>query len=512
MSSKMNRRMLLRGAAGFTLALPFLPSLLGRGKEAHAAGGPKRFVALATQHGGVWQPRMYPNDATLTQKVSYAGHEVRRGNLALEVANGVASLSPVLAGDASKLTSALVQKMNVLRGLDVTFYLAHHRGGHLGNYADNDGNGADGQAVQSKPRQTIDQVLAYSDKFYADLSSIRERSIVTGGSGMSHGFSNPGNQTGEIQRVTPENDSLALFNKIFVPPADPTQTRPPIVDRVLEDYKRLRNGNRRLSAKDRQRLDDHMDRVNELERKLNVSASCGDLQVPQASSTDEWENSSFSVDPEAQKRFWQLMNDVIVAAFACNTSRIVTMNVADHFSSFVGDWHQDVAHQANVSAEQHEIIFQAHRRFFEDVFVDLVSKLDALEEATGGTALDHTLVQWTQESGCVTHDPIEMCVVTAGSADGFFTTGNYCDYRNLQKQAAKAEGSSLVDSHAGLVYNQWLGNVMQSMGLSPPDYETDGYGGYGLVQLSTESWYGGYNKYGSAELGVMGEILPFLKA
>lgn len=512
MSSKMNRRMLLRGAAGFTLALPFLPSLLGKGKEAHAAGGPKRFVAMATHHGGVWQPRMYPNAATLTEKMSYAGHEIRRGALALEVANGVASLSPVLSGDSTKLTSALVQKMNVLRGLDVTFYLAHHRGGHLGNYADNDGNGSDGQTVQSKPRQTLDQVLAYSDKFYTDLSSIRERSLVIGSGGMSHGFSNPGNQSGEIQKVTPEENSLALFNKIFVPPADPTQTRPPIVDRVLEDYNRLRNGNRRLSAKDKQRLDDHMDRVHELERKLNVNASCGDIQVPTASSSDELNNSSYSVDPESQKRFWQLMNDVIAAAFACNTSRIVTMNVADHFSSFVGDWHQDVAHQANVSADQHEIIYQAHQRVFEDVFLDLASKLDALEDASGGTVLDHTLVQWTQESGCVTHEPIEMCVLTAGSADGFFTTGNYCDYRNLQKQAAKIEGTSLVESHAGLVYNQWLGNVMQSMGLAPSDYETDGYGGYGLVQLSTESWYGGYQKYGDAELGVMSEILPFLKA
>jgi len=512
MSSKMNRRMLLRGAAGFTLAIPFLPSLLTNEKEAHAAGGPKRFVALATYHGGVWQPHMYPNDATLTQTTSYAGHNVRRGTLALEVADGVASLSPVLSGDATKLTSTLAQKMNVLRGLDVTFYLAHHSGGHLGNYADNAGNGDDAITVQSKPRQTIDQLLAYSDKFYSDLSSIRERSLVIGGDGLSHGFSNPGNQSGEIQRLTAEYDSLALFNKIFVPPADPSETRPHIVDRVFEDYKRLRDGNRRLSARDKQRLDDHMDRVNELQRKLNVSASCGNVQVPQSSSVDEWSNSSYYIDPEAQKRFWQLMNDVIVAAFACNTSRIVTMNVGDNFSSFVGDWHQDVVHQANVSVQQHELNAQSHQRFFQDVYLDLISKLDALDDATGGTVLDHTLVQWTQESGCMTHEPTEMCVVTAGSADNFFTTGNYCDYRNLQKPATIADGSNLVNSHVGLVYNQWLGNVLQSMGLSPSDYETDGYGGYGLVQLSTEGWFGGFDKYGSEELSVMNEILPFLKA
>ena len=505
-----NRRMWLRGAAGCLLAIPFLPSIVGE-KEARAAGGSKRFIALGTQHGAVWAPRMVPPDAMLTQTATYAAHEIRRGNLVLDVANGIAGLSPVLSADSGKFTQALVQKMNVLRGLDVTFYLAHHRGGHLGNYADNDGNGTDGKTVQAMPRPTIDQVLAWSDVFYTDLNSIKERSIVAGSKGMSHGYTSPGTQSGDIQFIAPQNDSLAIFNKIFVPPADPGGQRPPIIDRVLEDYQRLRNGNKRLSSGDKQRLDDHIDRINELERKLSVTASCGSIMPPLSSSTDEL-GSSFGVDPMAQKRFWQLMNDVVVAAMACDTCRVVTMNVGETFSDYVGDWHQDVAHQANVSAERHELIFAGHRRFFEDVFVDLVSKLDGLVDPNGGTVLDHSLVQWTQESGTVTHDPIEMTVVTAGSADGFFTTGNYCDYRNLQKPAAKANGTQLVDSHAGLVYNQWLGNVLQSMGLSPATYESGGYGGYGLVQLSTEGWYGGYGKYGNDELGVMSEMLPFIKA
>lgn len=510
MAKQVNRRMWLRGAAGFALAIPFLPSIVGE-KEARAAGGAKRFIALATQHGAVWKERMVPQDATLTQTAMYGGHEVRRGNLVLDVANGIAGLSPVLSADSGIFTQALAQKMNVLRGLDVTFYLAHHRGGHLGNYADNDGNGADGKTVQAMPRQTIDQILAWSNAFYPDLSSIKERSLVIGGKGMSHGYTSPGTQSGDIQFVAPQNDSLAIFNKIFVPPPDPANQRPPIVDRVLADYKRLRDGNRRLSSADKQRLDDHIDRINELDRKLSVVASCGAITPPSSSSTDEW-SSSFGVDPAAQKRFWQLMNDVVVAAMACDTCRIVTMNVGEHFSDYVGDWHQDVAHQANVSAERHELIFAGHRRFFEDVYVDLISKLDALSDVNGGTVLDNSLVQWTQESGTVTHDPIEMTVVTAGAADGFFSTGNYCDYRNLQKPAAKASGTQLVDSNVGLVYNQWLGNVLQSMGLSPSSYESGGYGGYGLVQMSTEGWYGGYGKYGPEELGVMSEILPFIKA
>lgn len=509
MALKLDRRMFLRGAAGLTLALPFLPSLTSH-KEAHAAGGPKRFVALGTNHGGVWQPNMYPVDGVLTQKGTYGGREVRRGTLAPEVAGGIASLSPVLSADSAKLTSTIAQKMNVLRGLDVPFYLGHHRGGYLGNYADNDGNGEDGKLIKEMKRPTIDQVLAWSSTFYGDLGTILERSIVTGDGGMSHGYSSPATQSGMVQPTTPVNDSLQLFNKLFVPPDDPS-TRPAIVDRVLEDYKRLRNGNRRLSSRDKQRLDDHIERIDELERKLNVTAACGDILPPSSSSTAEW-GSTYGVDPEAQKRFWQLMNDVIVATFACDTCRIVTMHAGETFSPFVGNWHEEVAHKADKDVAKHAILAEAHQRFFEDVYLDLVTKLDALQDPNGGSVLDHCLVQWTQESGCVTHDPVEMCVVTAGSADGFFTTGGYCDYRNLGKPAHKSGNGTFVDSHIGLVYNQWLGNVLQSMGLPPSEYEQGAHGGYGLVQLSTEGWYVGYDKYGTAELGAMSEILPFLKA
>src|SRR5437763_1432154 len=51
MSTKTNRRELLRGAAGLGLAMPFLPSLAPR--EARAATPPvrKKFVALWTPNG-----------------------------------------------------------------------------------------------------------------------------------------------------------------------------------------------------------------------------------------------------------------------------------------------------------------------------------------------------------------------------------------------------------------------------------------------------------------------------
>ncbi len=506
--SNITRRTVLRGAAGFTLALPFLPSVAER--KANAANDePRRFVAFATDHGGVWQQSMYPGDTALTEQLSYASQTVRRGELPLTVSNGIAAISPVLSGDSAVLTANLAAKLNVMRGLDVTFYLAHHRGGHLGNYAENDGNGADGPTLAHRP--TIDQVMAWSDNFYPDLGTILERSLVIGAHGMSADFSSPSTRSGPVQNITPEQNSLTLFNRIFVPQEDPTEVRAPIVDRVLDDYRRLRDGNRRLSSEDRRRLEDHIDRVDELQRKLNVALSCGDIETPTQASTELY-GSDYGINPALQAQFWGLINDVIVAAFACDTCRIVSARAADHFSTFPGDWHQDVAHQANTDAGQQQILADAHQRFFEGVFLDLISKLDAVDDGLGNTLLDTSLVQWTQESGVVTHDPIEMCVVTAGSAGGWLATGQYVDYRNLARPAHQGGGGSgFANTHIGLVYNQWLGTAAQAMGLNRSEYESGSYGGYGETMLSTETWYAGYQQYGP-QLSVMGEPLPFLRA
>ncbi|RYE94104.1 MAG: DUF1552 domain-containing protein [Myxococcales bacterium] len=504
-----NRRMWLRGAAGFTLALPFLPSLAPRSAQAGPAPARRRFIALGTEHGCIRQANMLPDASKLPDQLDYAGHKVRRGDLALTVSGGRASLSPVLSASASLLTPALVKKMNVLRGFDVVPNLGHHRGGHLGNFADNDGNLEGQMGLAHRP--TIDQVLAWSKSFYPSLDTIKERSLhgaVWWGDGnLSWGYANPSTQSGTIQPLNIEYDSLALFNKIFVPPTTGPQ-RTPLVDLVLEDYKRVRHTSRRLSAADRQRLDDYMGRMSELQRKLKVNASCGSVTVPTTSSSKVREGDpSFDVNPVTQAAAWQLVNDVVVAAFACDTSRIATLRVGDTeiFSNFTGSWHHEVAHLAwkldDLTPQQN--LVASRQRIFEHVFLDLAAKLDAVQEVDG-TLLDSTLLQFTQEAGPSTHSQREMPVITAGSAAGALRTGHHCDYRNLDAPGS-GEGTESVTTHRGLLYNQWLGTVLQAMGLPPSEYESGGLGGYGLFDPKAPD-AGAYD--GARQ--VVGGIVPFL--
>jgi hypothetical protein len=480
-----SRRLVLRGAGGFTLGLPMLPSLLSpkRALGAPAFARPPRFVAITTDHGGIAGPNMYPGAASLTTQTQlFAGHQISSGPLAAsrKVEGTTASISPVLRAPAALFTEALLGKMNVLRGLDIPFYIAHHSGGHLGNHARNDGNGTDGQMVQAFPFPTIDQVMAWSPAFYTDLGSIKQRALVSGTrGGISWGYSNPAARSGAIQGLRTEASSLAMFNQIFVPggTTPPAAARKPIVDRVLESYRQLRNGNARLSAADRQRLDDHLARLAELQRRVTAVspvalASCSNVRRPVADSSAI--GYSYA-DPVKSKAKFQLINDVIVAGFMCGTTRIGLVGVGDTFEAFGGDWHQDVAHKYATTGEP--LLVSGLRNTFEWVFLDLISKLD-VEEVPGSTYLDSALVQWTQESGTATHDSASIPVVTAGSASGYFKTGLHVDYRNQTTRGRVVEYGDWHE-YSGLTYNRWLATALSAMGVPRAEFERNGVPGYG---------------------------------
>ncbi|HEY6077634.1 MAG TPA: DUF1552 domain-containing protein [Polyangiaceae bacterium] len=508
------RRQMLVGIGGATLALPVLPSLLTKtafGQDPTYTRKP-RLYWLCTDHGAAFESSMFPAASMLSAKQAlFADHEIGSGALVGSVQGDKRSVSPILSADAARFSPSLLGKLNVLYGLDVPFYIAHNTGLHLGNYARNDGNGADGTAVQASPRPTIDQIMAWSPSFYDDLTSIRERSMIMSSRPVSWNYSDPENRSGSIDNVRGHDKSRALFDKIFVPEDTGAAPRAPIVDKVLESYKALRNGNRRLSAVDKQRLDDHMARIAELQRKLNAKASCGDVAVPSDEAQDHFGNT-----PEDAVKYGQLWNEVVAAAFVCGTSRIGVLGYGstDRFVSYGGDWHQEVAHQWQLPDRQ-ALIQASYQRVFEGIFLDLAERLD-IEEAPGMTYLDNSLLVWTQESGMSTHDSVTIPVVTFGSAAGFFKTGLLADYRRVGNPDSTFDPQAGGKQYLGLLYNQWLATVLQAMGLTPSDFERWGHKGYGVPFISKESWTPPYAKhYGdtsSRYFQMASDVLPFLKA
>jgi hypothetical protein len=459
---------------------------------------------------------MFPNPSLLTaSQALYADHTVKSGALVPTTSGSDNVLSAVLRAPASALSAKLIGKMNVLWGLDVPFYIAHNTGLHLGNYARNDGNGADGKAVQAFPRPTIDQIMAWSPSFYANLSGIRERAMIMGDRPVSWNYTDPSVTTSNITSVRGYSSSLELFNKIFVPTTGGPAPRAPIVDRVLANYNRLRQSNRRLSAADKQRLDDHVARIAELQRKLNVTVgggACGAVTAP----TDNAGKHNANTPEDAGKQL-QLWNEVAAAAFMCGSSRIAVLAYGEtaRFVSYGGDFHEDVAHQWQV-ADKQALLVQSYQRFFSSVFVDMARRLDAVEEAPGLTYLDHSLLVWTQESGMETHGSVSVPVVTFGSAAGRLKTGLLCDYRRIGNAASVFDPGAGGKQTLGLLYSQWLATVLQAMGVPTSEFERWGYKGYGYPYITKETWTPPFAKhYGDTSSRYFKDastFLPFLKA
>ncbi len=518
----LSRRQLLAALS----TLPVIPSLLGASARAQGMTQPKFYVHFATGHGAIWNQNMYPAAQAPTTQV-YGGRTIRRQPLALSVQNGRAGVSPVLTGDSGVFTASLASKMNIIQGLDWPLYVGHHTGGHLGNMARNDGSSAtmgDGAIMGAHPRVTIDQLMAWSPEFYPDLAGVRER-VISMGSRLSYVWANPAARSGAIQEVAGTRDSNDWYDRLFPPgtmvggPAP----RAPAVNRVRDDFQRLHDSARRLSGEDKLRVEQHLQRLDELKRRLNVTvgAQCTQPVRPARSNRDQFGApyvGDYDVNPSKQAASSKMLNDLVVSAFTCGLSRIAIMEADSNFTDFTGDYHQSVAHRAEQRAPAADnqmpsapqaVLAGGNQRFFEDVMLDLVAKLDATPDGQGGTLLDHSLVVWTQESGNITHNTFSVPVITFGGAGGYFNTGQYVDYRNtgLLYDTNGAEPQS-----PGLFMHQWLGMTLRAMGVPQSQWAESDHGGYGY-RYSNVNW-GAFNTatgYPDSLWALNGDALPWLK-
>jgi hypothetical protein len=117
--------------------------------------------------------------------------------------------------------------------------------------------------------------------------------------------------------------------------------------------------------------------------------------------------------------------DVLTVMFDCpqflyrleyGVTRLATIRIEGHFTSFAGDWHNEVAHlAAGPTKNLQDLLIQSYQRTYEYVMLNLARKLDQ-PELDGSTYLDNSLLAWSIESGTETHSPVGMPLVTMGSA------------------------------------------------------------------------------------------------
>ena len=539
---RVSRRLFL-GGSGALLALPFLESILPRLGSAQSASDPKRLVVVksfSTQLIKRWYPSIEGSGYQLHDDV-YGGSKADGTTLLtsslgggpytqapLSDMNRGAGISPILGPALNPFTD----KLTLIRGLDYLPTMNHNFGGILGNYSScTNATPCDADSLDDIP--TIDQVLAYSSKFYPSTPALRALHISQGVED-SMSFSDHGQPGGRVEQLKARTNPLDAWNDAFASltgtprgggmPA-PAQgsgstTDKLLVDTVIDQYRELR-GNPRLSGADKQKLEQHVTLLMEIQGRLSASTSPGAVVSCVKPMEPEAMRNNTGTDPSDIRDKWDAFLDLAVLALSCDRTRIVTLAVHKALgpgpdpdnSSLNGHYHSEDASGGTWHGLAHDWDNSNSRRMLEGInrwiaeefFAKLLTKMQAVEESGGSTLLDNSLVYWGNELG-FNHIAYSVPCLLAGSAGGYLKTGRYLDYIDWDGQAYFSQEDGNVIK--GIPHNRLLVTILQAMGLTPGDYERDGKPGYGSTSTQgrdSDAWAVNY------DLSKVGEILPGIR-
>jgi hypothetical protein len=425
MSSRiLSRRTMLRGAVGgaaVALALPTLEAMVGS-KVARADALPPIFGMFYWANGMPW----------------HAGH----GSLQ---AGNPDKWTPTTTGPGyapSELLAPLAPyQPSVVTGLTPHTEVPGEPGGQGDGHMRGFMVAMTGDRIRSEGfdhpshtltalRPTLDQYVAKHPGFYGKNVPAYS-SLVLGVSPArfhDYGHWNAISYNGPDSLNLPVQDPVQLFNLLFSVPQDLSKLtrRASLLDAVREDANDLR---RRLGAADRIRLDAHLEHLDEIQRRLNLSSVACETPGTPGSSEDLIAKT-------------EIMAELLAKALACNLTRVfsfmLTSPATTHVFNNLGvpnDMHA-TCHAGDWQAVYNITLYQMK------AFSALLGKLATTTDVTGASLLDRSLVFGTSEYGeGWQHSVSEMACVMAGKCNGALNTGVHV--RDLEGNFSKAHVTML---------------------------------------------------------------------
>ena len=196
-----------------------------------------------------------------------------------------------------------------------------------------------------------------------------------------------------------------------------------ILDFVAEDAGQLRN---RLGVNDKRKLDEYLNAVRELERRVALAESSSAVLD---SAVDFKKPSGI---PDDNKEHIRLMADLMVLAFQGDLTRVSTFMFANEGSNksyaFIGvpEGHHDLSHHGGDSAKHEKI--KKINRFHMEQFAYFLGKLKAIREGER-SLLDNCMIVYGSGIGDGDrHNHNDLPVLLAGRGGGSLKTGRHLKY------------------------------------------------------------------------------------
>lgn len=215
--------------------------------------------------------------------------------------------------------------------------------------------------------------------------------------------------------MPPINAPLVAYQRLFsnftAGDANSDARRQSVLAAVRQQYDVLKPT---LSGRDQTKLEQHMDLVRGIERRLGIDV-IGSCQTPP---------SPGDIAPDDENTMPDVTSahiDLISAALACDLTRVITLQFSSAINDIRYPWIDSLGSGHTLShsssaAQQAEIV--AREQWTASQIAALMQRLDAIPEGNG-TVLDHTLIVWTNELGWgVTHTHSDIPFLLTGGARG----------------------------------------------------------------------------------------------
>jgi hypothetical protein len=388
------RRTFLRGI-GVTLALPLLDSMIPAGTAlAQTAAMPKsRFCGIYVPHGVTmdkWTPATEGSDFAFTP-----------------------TLKPL---------ETFRDRINVVS------HLAHPLAGGQGSDAGADHarsapvflSGASPQRGAVHAGRTLDQVLAEHIGQETPLPSLElslEEVALNCGSGYGCAYLNTISWRTPTVPLPMESNPQVVFERLFGDGTTAAQRvlrkhqDKSILDSVTDKIARLQG---RLDSGDRTRLDEYLDNVREIERRIEKATQ-------QSLTTPDVPAAPVGV-PDSFEDHIKLMYDLQVLAYRADITRVSTMMYARDLSgttypaSGVRDGFHNASHHSNERARMD--VFAQINRYHVEMLAYFLDKLRTTPDGDGNL-LDHSMVLYgSSMSNGNQHDHDPLPVLLAGGGGG----------------------------------------------------------------------------------------------
>ena len=216
-----------------------------------------------------------------------------------------------------------------------------------------------------------------------------------------------------------------------------------VLDAILSDATTLR---RRVGASDKRKLDEYLNSVREVERRIENAGSRGELQG--------WRPALAGPDmprpadgiPQDIGEHMRTMCDILVLAFRTDTTRVCTLKLNNDHSSLRFP-------NLGVDYMIHHLLSHADtsdwlkvNQFFVEQLAYIAKKLDAVQEGER-TALDNSVLLFCSSMLTGSHDATKLPVVILGRAGGKLETGRTLDYLDKPNRKMCSLYLSLLDKY-----------------------------------------------------------------